>query len=197
MFPHPLRLSFHSLSFFFPFFLVFFHFTKSPLIRILTSQLFVNMEISQTSYGSSSGKMRKLAIIFFVLGLILAVIGVVLIAVGILKNTCGEISNRSNEGQVKDTQCAYSDEARRSGFDDFLDKVKNVYFELHESKAAYNTDKRKSTDFKGFLEQVKSVYTAYIPKPSKIKKRTDTAWKLLEEVKKLEINKEKPGRENL
>lgn len=148
------------------------------------------MEISQPSYGSSSGKRRKLAISFFVFGFILAVVGIVLITVAILRN-CGEASKRSYEGQEKDTHCAYSTEAKRSGFDDFLDKVKKTYFELHKSKAAYDPDKRKATDIKGFLEHVKSVYTAYVPTPNNIKERTDAAWKLLEEIKNSDIDKEK------
>lgn len=149
------------------------------------------MEISQPSYSSSSGKLRKLATAFLVFGFILAVVGIVLITVAVLRN-CGEASSkRSHEGQEKDTQCLYSSEAKRSSFDKFLDKVKTTYFELHKSKAAYNPDKRKSTDVKGFLEHVKSVYTAYIPTPRNIKERTDTAWKLLEEINNLDIDKEK------
>jgi hypothetical protein len=50
---------------------------------------------------------------------------------------------------------------------------------------------KRATDFRGFVEHVKSVYTAYNPTPTAIKRRTDIAWGLLEEINKIKIDTEK------
>lgn len=83
-------------------------------------------------------------------------------------------------------RCSPSDEAKRSGFDSFLQKVQDSYFDLHPSKIAYKP-KVKPSD-------IRQKYRSYDPSPANIKRITDEAWRLLDEAKKLdlEVHKLKP-----
>lgn len=83
-------------------------------------------------------------------------------------------------------RCSPSDEAKRSGFDSFLQKVHDSYFDLHPNKIAYKP-KVKPSD-------IRQKYRSYDPSPANIKRITDEAWRLLDEAKKLdlEVHKLKP-----
>ena len=83
-------------------------------------------------------------------------------------------------------RCAFSKEAQRTGLPEFLSLVKNTYYKLHPYDVYYDPDVKTST--------IREKYVAYDPRPSVIKKRTDTALNLLKEIssKSIDTDKLKP-----
>ena len=80
----------------------------------------------------------------------------------------------------KATKCDYSDEAKRVGLGEFLDKVKSTYYKLHPYEVYDDPDVT--------LDRIKEEYVAYDPTPSTIKARTDTSLDLLKEISDKTIN---------
>ena len=119
------------------------------------------------------------------------IIGIVLIAVAALKAKCKNASVGEQTEPKENTFCQYSTEAKRAGFDRFMDNLKKTYYELHPHTIFYDPEMSKSTDQKGAAERVRREYVAFDTTPSVIKKRTDTAWKLLKDLNNLGIVEEK------
>lgn len=126
-----------------------------------------------------------------VVGVILLIVGGVIL--GTSKPTC-EPSPTSTEHIAQGKRsCELSEEAKRSGFGTFLDKVKKTYYELHPFNIHYNSDLKRRDDF---VDQIKAIYTSYDPSPEAIKRRTDASFRLLKELNSLDIAHEKlKGRE--
>ena len=148
------------------------------------------LEITEpASSSSSTGKPFKIAVVVVILGVVLFIVGLVLIVIGVSK---GECETRASKASQNDTAfCQFSEEATRAGFGKFLEKLKKTYYELHPFNVHYDPDIVQATDQKGATERVKTEFVAYDTTPSVIKTRTDTAWKLLDELNGLNIDTEK------
>lgn len=140
-----------------------------------------------TTFKGNTSKKLYIAAAVLVVGIIVLIVGIVLIATGMSKGKCKGALDSSKEN----TFCEYSSEAKRAGFDKFMDKIKKTYYELHPHNILYDPDLSKSTDAKGAAERVRSEYIAFDTTPSVIKKRTDTAWSLLEQLNDLGLVEEK------
>lgn len=118
-----------------------------------------------------------LVVVLIVTGLIFLITGIALLS---RFKSC-------EKKKFSDTErCSPSDEAKRSGFDSFLQKVQDSYFDLHPNKIASKPAVKPS--------DIRQKYRSYDPSPANIKRITDEAWRLLDEAKKLdlEVNKLKP-----
>lgn len=87
------------------------------------------------------------------------------------------------QGEKKVERCSYSTEAKKSGFDVFLQKVLDKTFELHPFLIA---NKPKVSG-----EEIRNKYKAYDPSPSNLKNVTDEAKILLRELNGMEIDGQK------
>lgn len=116
-----------------------------------------------------------IAAFFIVAGLICVITGIILLS-----------RSKSCDKKAFTKRCSPSDEAKRSGFDSFLQKVQDSYFDLHPNRIVYKP-KVKPSD-------IRQKYRSYDPSPANIKRITDEAWRLLDEAKKLdlEVHKLKP-----
>lgn len=142
-----------------------------------------------TTFTGNASKRLHIAAAVLVIGVIVLIVGIVLIAVSASKGKCEDAS--TSDSSKKNTFCKYSSEAKRVGFDKFMDKLKKTYYELHSHNVFYDPDLSRSTDQKGAAERVRSEYIAFDTTPSVIKNRTDTAWSLLKDLNNLGIVEEK------
>ena len=94
--------------------------------------------------------------LFVVTGLICLIIGIVLLTRG----TKCEETPLAKPRSVSD-RCSYSDEAKRSGLDTFLQKLQDSYFRLHPNKIAFKPGVKPS--------EIRLKYRAYNPSPDNIK----------------------------
>ena len=78
------------------------------------------------------------------------------------------------------SRCDFSEEAKRVGLGEFLDRVKAAYFKLHPYDVYWDPDVTN--------DRIKSEFVGYDPTPSVIKSRTDTALSLLREINGTKIN---------
>ena len=150
-----------------------------------------------------SDKSKRILIIIALIALILFIVGVALIGTAVNKK-CPEsttISTGKSSGgkppptkspststsawkpspsssptssPSKNERCKYSEEAKRVGLDTFLKKVHDTYYKLHPENAVWRP---KST-----ADSIRKEYSAYDPTPQAVKKRTDTAYELLNEI---------------
>ena len=135
--------------------------------------------------GNKSSTISKSRIIFIVLvvvAVVVLIIGIVLIALASKKKGCDDHPGRPGE-QTLASFCEYSDEAKRIGLDDILQRAKKSYYE--------NNPFQTPNDPKATRDEIKKMYTAYNPKPEYIKQVTDAAWKLLKEVDETKVDNKK------
>ena len=78
------------------------------------------------------------------------------------------------------SRCDFSEEAKRVGLGEFLDRVKATYFKLHPYDVYWDPDVTN--------DRIRSEFVGYDPTPSVIKNRTDTALGLLREINGTKIN---------
>ena len=116
--------------------------------------------------------------LFVVTGLICLIIGIVLLTRG----TKCEETPLAKPRSVSD-RCSYSDEAKRSGLDTFLQKLQDSYFRLHPNKIAFKPGVKPS--------EIRLKYRAYNPYPDNIKLITDEAMRLLKEVNQINLETHK------
>lgn len=104
--------------------------------------------------------------------------GIALIAkTGKCESVTGSTKGQSKTGSTGTSmkqQCSYSAEAKRIGLDEFLKKVKEIYYKNHPENTVWHPD--STTD------KIRKEYRAYDPTPAKIKERTDAAISLLNEI---------------
>jgi len=137
--------------------------------------------------ASTSGRGFKATVALAVIGIICLIVGIVLIAVGATRTEqCPSV-----QSQTSDSFCGYSDEAKRVGFDQFIDRVKKTYYEVHPFVVYDDPGVRQSSDQEDVVRRVKTEYVAYDTTPSVLKKRTDTALKMLDELNGLDFAEEK------
>ena len=128
----------------------------------------------------------RVPIVLLVLTGFLAVTGLICLIIGIVFLARDTSCDQESALKPSSDRCSYSDEAKRSGLDAFLMKVQDSYYRLHPNKIAYKLGVSPS--------QIRQKYRSYNPSPSNIKLVTDEAWRLLDEVNKidLEVHKLKP-----
>ena len=156
-----------------------------PVLPIMESAKSTEMMISETTFGSARfSKARIITLVVLAVALICLIVGIVLIAIAANdqkseknEKSPGSVSNQEEE---KNTQCDFSEEAKRVGLSEFLDRVKATYFKLHPFDVYWDPDVTN--------DRIKTEFVGYDPTPSVIKKRTDTALDLLSEIRKKNIN---------
>ena len=116
------------------------------------------------------------------------IIGIVLIALASKKKGCDDHEKeRKHPGRPGEQTltyfCEYSEEAKRIGLDDILQRAKKSYYK--------NNPFQTPNDPKATRDEIKKMYTAYNPKPDYIKSVTDAAWKLLKEVNETKVDTKK------
>ena len=128
----------------------------------------------------------RVPIVLLVLTGFLAVTGLICLIIGIVFLARDTSCDQESALKPSSDRCSYSDEAKRSGLDAFLMKVQDSYYRLHPNKIAYKPGVSPS--------EIRQKYLSYNPSPSNIKLVTDEAWRLLDEVNKinLEMHKLKP-----
>ena len=128
-------------------------------------------------------KTLVLATAIILVGIACLITGIILL---VKRNSVNcEKTKGQDEGkrEKKVERCSYSEEAKRSGFDAFLQKVQDKTFELHPFLIAKKP--------KVSAEEIRNKYKAYDPSPSNLKNITDTAKNLLQELIGKEINEKK------
>ena len=141
--------------------------------------------------GNKSSTISKSRIIFIVLvvvAVVFLIIGIVLIALASKKKGCDDHEKeRKHPGRPGEQTltyfCEYSEEAKRIGLDDILQRAKKSYYK--------NNPFQTPNDPKATRDEIKKMYTAYNPKPDYIKSVTDAAWKLLKEVNETKVDTKK------
>lgn len=130
-------------------------------------------------------KQRKtlfLATVITLIGIACLITGVILL---VKRNTmrCEEAKVQEGRPEKKIERCDYSEEAKRSGFVTFLQRVQDKTFELHPFLIA-----RKPKVSAAVVQQK---YKAYDPSPANLKLITDTAKNLLRDLNRMEIFEKK------
>lgn len=137
--------------------------------------------------GFSKGKI--LLFVVSVIALIALLVGIVLIALSFKNKDCkdqgrGKESGKTDDGQASFSAfCDYSEEAKRIKLDEILQRAKKSYYDNHPFQLP--TDPEASRD------EIKEKYTAYNPTPEYIKKVTDSARRLLDEIKQIQVDSDK------
>ena len=137
----------------------------------------------KVKHGSKLSKERLITLAVLAVGIVLLIVGIVLIA-----TASADKNSTQHEEQTEPTSSpvpptsSLSDEARNSGLSEFLSRVKATYYELHPY-LVYSDP--------GVTEKkVKVEYVGYDPSPEAIKKRTDSALALLNEIREKSINED-------
>ena len=113
-------------------------------------------------------KERIITLVVLAVAMIFLIVGIALIAVA----AAGK--EKDDEKAANRAACDFSEEAKRVGLGEFLNKVKATYYKLHPYEVYDEPD--VTTD------RIKAEYVAYDPTPSVIKNRTDTSLALLKEI---------------
>ncbi|XP_020631918.1 uncharacterized protein LOC110068847 [Orbicella faveolata] len=117
--------------------------------------------------------------IITLVGLILLIVGIVLLAKAKREGCDAAVAGQS--GGAKSDRCSYSEEAERAGVDTFLQKVQDTYFDLHPQDLVYKP---------GGVEPsvLRAKFKPYNPDPKNLKRITDSARNLLDELDGLGVN---------
>lgn len=134
---------------------------------------------------------ERIALMALILvGIVLVIVGIVLLAMasstkcsGNEKPTGGQSTSSPSHQTSK--RCEFSAEAGRIGLDEFINRVKETYFNTHPFSVPFHPDIVYSLES---IERVKREYVAYDPTPSVIKNRTDISWALLKEISSKGVN---------
>ena len=156
--------------------------TVAPLFFITDNVIYLDnwLRLGRRLAASVMPKRILLVVggLFVVTGLICLIIGIVLLTRG----TKCEETPLAKPRSVSD-RCSYSDEAKRSGLDTFLQKLQDSYFRLHPNKIAFKPGVKPS--------EIRLKYRAYNPSPDNIKLITDEAMRLLKEVNQINLETHK------
>ena len=99
-----------------------------------------------------------------------------------LPRECDLTSNsKKDRCRSKEDWCQYSKEAHQRGLNEFLMKIKVKYFELHPEELIFKPEGVE-------LQQLKERFKPYNPHPKNLKRVSDTARVLLNELLSLKIN---------
>ena len=116
---------------------------------------------------------------FLICVCIVLLVGVICLITGIALLARGSKSCSTGD-QGKTTACDYSTEALDSGLDKLLQKVQDAYYELHPY---YIYEKAGVSS-----EEVRQKFKPYDPSPRSLKKTTDKAFELLDELNSMDMN---------
>ncbi|KAL9953420.1 hypothetical protein ACROYT_G040839 [Oculina patagonica] len=114
------------------------------------------------------------------IGLILLIVGIVLVT-NSKNEECGATNAGQSGGDKKTGRCSYSEEAKRAGVDEFLQKVQDTYYDLHPEDLIF---KPGGIGRSVLMEKFKP----YNPEPDNLKRITDSARRLLDELQELGVN---------
>ena len=126
---------------------------------------------------------RIITITILAVATIICIVGIVLIANAVdgKRKDEGKTKTAAAVPSDKPAKCDYSEEAKRVGLGEFLDKVKSTYYKLHPYEVYDDPDVTS--------DRIKEEFVAYDPTPSAIKARTDTSLDLLKEISNKRIKK--------
>ena len=181
-----------------------------PIMETSKSTEMIIFDGPGTTFGRKYSRARIITLVVLAVALIFLIVGIVLITIAANdraseKNEKSSGSNCKQE-QEKPTaepipsttigvptsnlpptattspssRCDFSEEAKRVGLGEFLDRVKATYFKLHPYNVYWDPDVTN--------DRIKSEFVGYDPTPSVIKNRTDTALGLLREINGTKIN---------
>ena len=91
-----------------------------------------------------------------------------------------ESTLRPTSNPSPSSTCDFSEEAKRVGLGEFLNRVKATYFKLHPYDVYWDPEATE--------DKIRTNFVGYDPTPSVIKNRTDTALGLLSEINGTKIN---------
>ena len=120
------------------------------------------------------------------IGALVLIVGLIFLCVGIALIVQAKKSDdheREPQTGKQTSQCEYSEEAKRVGLDDFLQKAQDKYYELIPNKIASKPGVTPA--------EVREKYRSYDPTPANIKRITDEAAKIDENLEKMPINLDK------
>lgn len=116
--------------------------------------------------------------VILIVGLICLFVGAALIAQAKKGEDC-----KPQTAKQTAAQCEYSEEAKRVGLDDFLQNAQDKYYELIPNQIATKPGVTPA--------EIKSKYRSYDPTPKNIKRITDEAAKIVENLENMPINMDK------
>lgn len=130
-------------------------------------------------------KQRKtlfLATVITLIGIACLITGIILL---VRRNTmrCEEAKVQEGRSEKKVERCSYSEEAKRSGFVAFLQRVQDKTFDVYPFLIA-----RKP---KVSAVEVRQKFRPYDPSPTNLKFVTDTAKTLLQDLNRMDIDEKK------
>jgi hypothetical protein len=129
----------------------------------------------------SSSRSRKIIIILIILlSIACLLIGTALV---IKANARCKKMKEATEDSSTARPCASSEEGKRVRFYEFLKKIKRTFFDLHPNTIGL--------DELASLDKIKTNFKAYDSDPAAIKNRTDSALKLLDELKNIDMQTSK------
>ena len=140
--------------------------------------------MSQIRMGRKQGQRKTvfLATAITLIGVACLITGIILLAKR--NNTrCEEAKVHERRSEKKVERCSYSEEAKRSGFAAFLQRVLDKTFDLYPFLIARKPKVSSS--------EVQQKYKVYDPRPSNLKLVTDTAKTLLRDLNKMDIDEKK------
>ena len=152
----------------------------------------VNKE--RTQYSVMGAKQARATcsltiIVLFIVSMILVVVGISLIIVSSSKkNDCQDKSGEENA--LLTEYCGYSDEAKRTGFDQFLSEMQREFFKLHPHQSYHDP----AMEFVEDVKVLRKAYKPFNPNPSNLKTITDASLALLKRLNalKMDVNRLKP-----
>ena len=125
-----------------------------------STEMMVSDEKSVTFGRQGPSRERIITIMILAVATIIFIVGIALIAIA------AKEKGKDDGTSDKSAKCDYSEEAKRVGLGEFLDKVKSSYYKLHPYAVYDDPDVTP--------ERIKKEYVAYDPTPSLIKTRTRT-----------------------
>ena len=111
---------------------------------------------------------------------VVALVGLILLIVGIVLITKAKNKDCTSGGEKTD-RCSYSAEAKRAGVDKFLQKVQDTYYDLHPEELIFKPGGVKTAEYM-------TKFKPYDPEPKNLKRITDNARRLLDELEDLGVN---------
>lgn len=127
-----------------------------------------------TFYDKTQNRLKIFAGLFVLVGLIILIVGIVLMVKSKSKSDCVGGDSRVN-------RCSYSEEAKRAGVGEFLQKVQDRYYELHPQELIFKPGGIQQ-------EKLKRIFKPYNPDPRNLRRISNTASDLLKELQALDVS---------
>ena len=139
-------------------------------------------EIQMHRYNQKQRKTLFLATAISLVGIACLITGIILL---VKRNSsrCEASNEQKWQGRKTTERCGYSEEAKRAGLVEFLQRVQNETFEVQPFLIAKKPKVR--------AWEVQQKYKVYDPSPSNLRNVTDTAKKLLDDLNRMVIEEKK------